>query len=127
MTLFEKGQQLKSQSIHMPLKTLTGLRESTLGLDFVDHHGIQFICSKNWNAHSIVFNGQVRGLSDHRYPKKSWKLRVYIVAHKVYPAFGLAHRFTVDEWLTHLAVMLEVMGSRPSFSEISEIHFLESM
>jgi len=34
-------------------------------------------------------------------------------------------RFT--EWLTHLAATLEVMGSRPSLSDISEIYFLESI
>jgi len=29
------------------------------------------------------------------------------------------------EWLTHLAVTLEVMGSRPSLGDICQIYFLE--
>jgi len=33
-------------------------------------------------------------------------------------------RFTVVEWLTHLAATLEVMGSRPSLGDISEIYFI---
>jgi len=40
------------------------------------------------------------------------------------------NRFTVAESLTHLAAtlaMLEVTGSRPSFCDISEIRFLESI
>jgi len=36
-------------------------------------------------------------------------------------------RFTVAEWLTNLTATLEVMGSRPSLSDISEIYFLESI
>jgi len=32
-----------------------------------------------------------------------------------------------SRWLTHLAATLEVMGSRPSFGDISEIYFLESI
>jgi len=36
-------------------------------------------------------------------------------------------RFTVAEWLTHLAATLEVMGSRPSLGVIYEIYFLESI
>jgi len=36
-------------------------------------------------------------------------------------------RFTVAEWLTHLALTLEVMGSRPSLSGIFKIYFLESI
>jgi len=36
-------------------------------------------------------------------------------------------RFTVAEWLTYLAAMLEVMGLRPSLGDISEIYFLESI
>jgi len=31
------------------------------------------------------------------------------------------------EWLTHSIAMLEVMGSRPSLGDISEIYFLESI
>jgi len=37
------------------------------------------------------------------------------------------YRFTADEWLTHMAATLEVTGSRPSFDDFSEIHFLESI
>jgi len=36
-------------------------------------------------------------------------------------------QFTVAEWLTHLAAMVEVMGLRPSLGDISEIYFLESI
>jgi len=36
-------------------------------------------------------------------------------------------RFTVADWLTHLAATLEVMGSRPSLGDISQIYFLESI
>jgi len=31
-------------------------------------------------------------------------------------------RFTVAEWLTHLAATLEVMGSRPSLGDIARIN-----
>jgi len=34
-------------------------------------------------------------------------------------------RFTVAEWLTHLAATLEVIGSRPSLAYITEIYVLE--
>jgi len=33
----------------------------------------------------------------------------------------------VAEWLINLAATLEVMGSRPSLDDISEIYFLESI
>jgi len=36
-------------------------------------------------------------------------------------------RFTVAEWLTHVAATLEVKGSRPSLGDISEIYFLKSI
>jgi len=36
-------------------------------------------------------------------------------------------RFTVAAWLTHSTATLEVMGSRPSLGDISEIYFLESL
>jgi len=36
-------------------------------------------------------------------------------------------RFTVAEWLTHSTATLKVMGSRPSFGDISEIYFLKSI
>jgi len=36
-------------------------------------------------------------------------------------------RFTVAEWLTRLAATLEVMGSRPSLSDIYDIYFLVSI
>jgi len=36
-------------------------------------------------------------------------------------------RFTVAEWLMHLAATLEVIGSRPSLGDISDIYFLESI
>jgi len=39
----------------------------------------------------------------------------------------MAVRFMVAEWLTHLAATLEVMGSCPIISDISEINFLESI
>jgi len=35
-------------------------------------------------------------------------------------------RFTVAEWLTHMAAM-QVTGSMPSFGDISDIRFLESI
>jgi len=38
---------------------------------------------------------------------------------------NVVKRFTVAEWLTHFAATLEVMGSRPSLGDISEIYFLE--
>jgi len=38
-----------------------------------------------------------------------------------------SRQFTVAEWLAHLAATLEVMGSRSSFGDISEIYFLESI
>ena len=34
---------------------------------------------------------------------------------------------TVAEWLKHLPATLEVTGSRPTFGDISEIYFLESI
>jgi len=43
------------------------------------------------------------------------------------PIITSSRRFTVAECLTHLAAMLEVMGSRPSLGDISEIYFLESI
>jgi len=36
-------------------------------------------------------------------------------------------RFTVAEWLTHSPATLEVMVSRPSLDDISEIYFIESI
>jgi len=36
-------------------------------------------------------------------------------------------RFTMADWLTHLAATLEVMGSRPSLDDTYEIYFLESI
>jgi len=35
--------------------------------------------------------------------------------------------FTVNKWLSNLSATLEVMGSRSSFGDITEINFLKSI
>jgi len=39
----------------------------------------------------------------------------------------ITYQSMLAEWLTHLAATPEVMGSRPSVGNISEMHFLESI
>jgi len=51
----------------------------------------------------------------------------YIVISLLTTVKKVSCRFMVSEWLTQLAATLEVMSSRPSLGDISEIYSLESI